>query len=58
MELKNKMESTKQKCYICDAHFDNLDIHFLTTHEPIETSGYKTASIERSEPVFLPKPKK
>ena len=41
-ELNSKMEITKQKCHICDSHFENLDIHFLTSHEPIENSSYKT----------------
>ena len=58
LELKRKMESTKQKCYICDSHFENLDIHFLTSHEPIENSNYKTASIETEEIYDVIDPKK
>ena len=50
-ELKSKMESTKQKCHICDSHFENLDIHFLTSHEPIEKSNFKIGRNE-SEDIF------
>ena len=53
-ELNSKMEITKQKCHICDSHFENLDIHFLTSHEPIGNSNYKTPSIEL-EDVIDPK---
>ena len=49
--LHNKMETTKQKCHICDLHFENLDIHFLTSHEQIDNCNYKTPKIE-SEDVF------
>ena len=43
------MESTKQKCHICNSHYENLDIHFLTCHEPIENNNLKTQSTETEE---------
>ena len=48
-ELECEKISTQQKCHICDSHFENLDIHFLISHEPIGESNYKTPSIESEE---------
>ena len=31
-ELSENTELTKQKCHICDTAFENLDIHYLTSH--------------------------
>ena len=53
-ELYCKMETTKQKCHICDSHFENLDFHFLTSHEPIGNSNYETLKIG-SEDAIDPK---
>ena len=29
----DKQTSAKHKCYVCDAEFDNLDVHFIKSHE-------------------------
>ena len=44
-ELECEKESTQQKCHICDSHFENLDIHFLTSHEPIINESIESEKI-------------
>ena len=45
-ELESKYEPIKQRCYVCESDFENLDIHFLTSHEPIENCNSKTETEE------------
>ena len=45
-------ESTKQWCHVCNLNFENLDIHFVTSHDPTENYHDETYSVKKMDDCF------